>query len=167
MIPGSPTARIRRPIGAVTIGLAITAATVLAGCVPTAGPEPTPRPSASSTSGSSPSPAPEPTLVPEGNAADNLAYFDAVNSTFLAANPTPGGRQIIDNLVAAGFDKSTMQVTPDVTAIGGAVDSVQFAVRFGDRCLIGQSSGAGYVGIEGPVVGGSTCLLGTTRAIDW
>lgn len=139
----------------------------LAGCVSSAAPAPSADPSPSASASASPSPTPdEPELNPEGSAEDNLAYFDAVNSGFLAGSPTPGGRPIIDNLVAAGFDKTAMQVTPDSTAIGGQVDSVQFSVRFGDQCLLGQSSDGGYVGAVGPAVGDS-CLLGVTRTIDW
>ena len=139
----------------------------LAGC--SGGPSPEPSPSTAPTpSATATAVAPaEPALLPEGTAEDNLAYFDLVNERFLAAGQLPGGRPIIDNLVAAGFDKSMMQVTPDSTSIGLDVDSVQFAVRFGEQCLIGQTSAAGYVGIVGPAVSATNCLLGTTRAIDW
>lgn len=139
----------------------------LAGCVPDATPEPTAEPAPSASASASPSPVPEaPELVAGGSAEDNLAYFDAVNESLLAGAPTPGGRPIVDNLVAAGFDRAAMQVTPDTTAIGGEVDSVQFSVRVGDQCLLGQSSDSGYVGTVGPAVGDS-CLLGVTRTIDW
>ena len=150
-------------LGAAAIVLA------LVGCT---GSEPTPTDSASfapspTSSEVGASPTPTPSFQPAGDAADNLAYFDAVNQRLLSATPTPGGRAIIDNLVSAGFDKAAMQVTPDETTIGNAVDSVQFSVRIGGDCLIGQSSGAGYTGTVGPVADGTSCLIGTTRVIDW
>ena len=126
-------------------------------------------PSASKDPISSPSASavPEPALQPGGTASANLPFFDSVNKKFLANDSTPGGRGIIDNLVAAGFDRATMQVTPDQTAIGRDVDSVQFSVRMGSECLIGQASATGYAATVGPVVSDTSCLLGITRAIDW
>lgn len=149
-----------------TIGVMVALSVLLVGCTgdeppPTASPSPTP------SSSSSAPPTPTPSLNPAGSAADNLAYFDAVNQRLLSATPTPGGRAIIDGLVAAGFDKTAMQVTPDETTIGNAVDSIQFSVRIGGDCLIGQASGAGYTGTVGPVADGTSCLIGTTRVIDW
>ena len=37
-----------------------------------------------------------------------------------------------------------MQLTPDKTTIGRAVDSVLFSVRIGTDCLLGQFSGSEY-----------------------
>jgi len=116
-----------------------------------------------------PEPEPEPAAQfdPDGTADENLAFFDDVNARFLAADPSPGGRPIVDNLVAAGFDREAMELTRDTTPIGRQADSVQFSVRIGDDCLIGQASDSGYVGIVGPVLGGSRCLIGELRPIDW
>jgi len=104
---------------------------------------------------------------PEGTADDNLAFFDDVNDRFLSADPSPGGRPIVDNLVAAGFDRDAMELTRDTTPTGRQADSVQFSVRIGDACLIGQASESGYVGIVGPLLSGSRCLIGELRPIDW
>lgn len=161
----SVTPRQRRSTAGASIALVTAATLVLAGCV--SGTSPTPSPSPSVPVAPSATPAAEPTLEPAGTAEDNLAYFDLVNQRFLEPNPVPGGRPIIDNLVAAGFDRTAMQVTPDTTAIGRAVDSVQFSVRIGDVCLVGQTSAAGYVGIVGPPVSATSCLAGITRPIDW
>ena len=156
------------------LALAIALGLVLSGC--TSGtPAPTSSPSPSGLPAESPSPdasvsadpAPAPSLQPGGSASDNLPYFDSVNKALLAGNPMPGGRPIVDNLVAAGFDKSMIQVTPDKTAIGRDVDSVQFSVRFGDECLVGQASPAGYASTDGPTVAGTGCLIGITRTLDW
>ena len=149
---------------------------VLGGCtvpVPMPVPVPSPSPSLSPSAAKEPEPRPsasaalESALQPGGSASANLPFFDSVNEKFLANESTPGGRAIIDNLVAAGFDRAAMQVTPDETAIGGEVDSVQFSVRLGAECLIGQASASGYTATVGPVVSGTSCLLGVTRAIDW
>lgn len=157
--------------GVVTV---VSAATLLAGCsstaamVPPVAPSAAP-PSASASPESAPESAPavEPSLDPSGSAEANHAYFDLVNRRLLAERSMPGGRAIIDNLVAAGFDRAAMQVTADRTAIGGTVDSQQFSVRIGERCLIGQASDAGYQSLEGPTVSGGACLIGQTRPIDW
>lgn len=144
---------------------AIAASIVLTGCTVVA--SATPSASSSGAESASPSAAAPIELLPDGSAADNLPYFDEVNTAFFAANPDPDGRAIVDNLVAAGFDKATMQVTPDATTIGREADSVQFSVFIGGSCLIGQSSGAGYASTSGPPVTGQSCLSGITRAIDW
>lgn len=104
---------------------------------------------------------------PDGTADENLAFFDDVNARFLAADPSPGGRPIVDNLVAAGFDRQAMELTRDTTPIGRQTDSVQFSVRVGDACLVGQASDSGYVGIVGPALAGPRCLIGELRPIDW
>jgi len=122
--------------------------------------------SPSSTSSTEPTPERDPELVPGGSADDNLPYFDFVNSVFLA-DGNPGGRPIIDNLVAAGFDKAAMQVTADRTPRGSDVDSVQFSVLIGEDCLIGQAGGSGYASTVAPALESGGCLLGKTRAIDW
>ena len=87
----------------------------------------------------------------------------------IATNPAAGGRDFIDALVAAGFDKAAMQVTSDTTTIGDPADSIQFAVRFQDECLVGQygPKSEGYHGAVRPMLGTGRCLDGQTRPIDW
>lgn len=148
--------------------LALAAAMLLASCAgASTAPNPGPSsaaPSASSLPTADASPAPQ--LIPEGSAEQNLPYFDAVNAEFLSGT-NPGGRPIIDNLVAGGFDKSAMQVTADKTPRGEAVDSLQISVQLGNECLIGHIDGDGYVSTTGPALATGGCLVGTTRAIDW
>lgn len=142
---------------------------ILGGLTGCTGTVTTPTPTASAVPSASASATAEQAVEydPGGTASDNLEYFDSVNQTFLAAGLTPGGRPIIDNLVAAGFDKAAMQVTPDTTSIGGTVDAVEFSVRIGTECLVGQASDAGYASTVGPALTGGACLAGSTRAIDW
>ena len=79
------------------------------------------------------------------------------------------GRAYIDALVAAGFDKTTMQVTQDKTTVGNPAESLQFSVRWGDECLIGQVGPATGtpVTVVAPALAEGTCLVGRTRPIDW
>ena len=112
-------------------------------------------------------PDPEPTLVPEGSALQNRDYFDFVNERLLAEQQTPDGRAFIDNLTAAGFDREAMEVTPDRTAVDLAADNIQFSVRMGDECLLGQFGNTGYVSHIADVLRTGTCLVGRTRPIDW
>ncbi|WP_255579881.1 hypothetical protein [Cryobacterium sp. PAMC25264] len=110
-----------------------------------------------------------PALVADGTAADNLGYFDSVIAAMLATEPNPVGRSYIDALVAAGFDKSAMEVTSDTTTKGVPVDSIQFSVRITDECIVGQNgpSSGGYHSIVAPTLATGTCLVGATRQIDW
>jgi hypothetical protein len=110
-----------------------------------------------------------PDFRPELSATENLPYFDWVNGGVVAANASAGGRDFIDALVAAGFDKAQMQVTADRTSVDLQADSVQFSVLFQGECLIGQygPKSDGYHGAVRPPLGTGTCLVGQTRPIDW
>ena len=116
---------------------------------------------------------PEATAVPglrlDLPAAENLAFFDSVNLAVVAADDSAGGRDFIDALTAAGFDRSAMQVTADRTTVDLRAGSVQFSVRLGDECLVGQygPESGGYHGAVRPALGQGGCLVGRTRPIDW
>jgi hypothetical protein len=158
------------PVRSTVITLALAPAFLsiaLAGCAqqPTPEPESTgalPLPSSSATA-----PAGPPELVQFGTAADNLPYFDEVNQASIAAKGAATGRVMIDGLERAGFDKATMQVTPDKTAIGLDADSVQFSAIWARECLVGQVDGSKYYSVVLPLLGDGTCLVGKTRTIDW
>jgi hypothetical protein len=138
----------------------------LAGCTPgVPTPVPTYTPSASASATATPDAAP--VLRPGDTAAANQQFFDATNQAFYAAHGKSDGKSIIDNLIAVGFRKQDMEVTPDQTSIGEAVDSIVFSVRVKGQCLIGQFNGAGYHGVIGPILASGACLVGTTRPIDW
>ena len=153
----------RRGAAALTVAVM---SVVLAGCVQ-GNPMPVPTYEPTGTASATPGPAAEPKLRPGEGAEANKPYFDKVAEQFLHDNGMGDGRAAIDHLVAAGFDKSDMQVTPDTTALGIAVDALIFSVRIRNECLIGQYSAAGYKGIIAPVLGTGNCLIGTTRPIDW
>lgn len=123
-------------------------------------------PAPSSSASPEPVPDPDPVLESDGTAEDNLPYFNLVNAKVLE-NGNPGGRAIIDNLVGAGFDKAAMEVTADRTPLGSNVDSLQFSVRIGDGCLIGQAGAGGYTATVAPALHTGNCLIGKTRSIDW
>lgn len=104
-----------------------------------------------------------------GEAAQRLPLFSqTVASVWTGSNPA-SGRAYIDALVAAGFDKAAMQVTSDESTIGNAAESIEFAVRVGEECLVGQvgpSIGDPVTTIL-PGLSSGGCLIGRTRAIDW
>lgn len=127
--------------------------------------EPTGTPEASASATSKPERDPE--LLPGGSALANRDYFDFVNERLLEQTPDARGTAIIDNLVAAGFEKAAMQVTPDATPGGLAVDSIEFSVLAGEDCLIGQVRGADYTSTIAPALSNGACLVGKTRTIDW
>ncbi|MDN4615099.1 hypothetical protein P5G50_11630 [Leifsonia sp. F6_8S_P_1B] len=166
--PDSPSPS--RPIVVGALGaLALAAGLALSGCVGGASPAPTAStPAASSPTEGTPTPA-APEFVPGGTAQQNQSYFDQVNRATLAANPDAKGRDFIDALVAAGFAKADMQLTVDTTTIGLKANSIQFSVKLGDGCLIGQNGAdaGGYNSMVTPVLSTGACLIGQTRAIDW
>lgn len=139
------------------------AALLLAGCVPAPEATPTPEPTAVETV----APDPGPGIDLDGTASDNQEYFDEVNLALIAAGGSLDGRAFIDNLVAAGYSKTDMEVTNDRTAINGAADNIQFSIRLNGTCLIGQYGNVGYVSTTAPLLSTGRCLVGQTRPIDW
>jgi hypothetical protein len=108
-------------------------------------------------------------LVPEGSASDNLPLFQTVTVTVWDSENRASGRAYVDALVGAGFDKAAMQVTEDRSTVGNPAESIQFSVRWGDECLVGQVGPATGepVAVVVPVLAEGTCLVGQTRPIDW
>ena len=145
---------------AAALAAALVCAGVLAGCTQEPAP-PAPTPSPSST----PEP---PRLVPDGSADDNLPFFRAVVLQ-IAATGSVEGRAYLDALVAAGFDKTAMQVTPDRTTVDNPADSIQFSVLWQDECLVGQvgPSTPQPTAVVMPALPYGGCLVGNTRPIDW
>ena len=153
-----------------------TLAAVLSGCTSPGSAEPAPATTRTAEVSPTPSeeptkapeaPRPEPTLDTNGSALQNLGYFDAVNERLLEEQDTPDGRAFIDNLIAAGFDREAMEVTPDRTAVDLPADNIQFSVKIGEECLIGQFGNTGYVSVVGDAMSTGNCLVGKTRQIDW
>lgn len=136
----------------------------LVACVPT---QPMPVPTYTPSSTATAAPDEPPALRPGEGAAENKPFFDKVAAEFFLNNGMGDGRETIEFLVANGFRKEDMQVTPDTTALGIPVDSLVFSVRIKDECLIGQYSASGFTSIIAPILGTGTCLVGTTRPIDW
>ncbi len=157
---------------ALAIPAAITVALVLGGCVhsPTAhrstAPTVLPTPSVSE---SAPAPVPSPTYDPQGTAQSNLAFFDSVGHALLDHNPTANsqGETIVKWFVSHGFDKSQMQVTPDKTSVGLAAWNIEFSVKFGNSCLLGQAGNVGFHSSMVPALATGKCLVGQTRPITW
>lgn len=112
-----------------------------------------------------------PAVVPEfvegGTAAANLDYFAFRLDTLLAQNASPSSRQLVDELVASGFDKSAMEVTADTTPTGTRADSILVAVRLGEDCLLGQVADGAVVVDDAAVLSTGRCLVGRTLSIDW
>jgi hypothetical protein len=102
-----------------------------------------------------------------GNAADNLPFFTAVHTALLASDPNAGGQSLVDSLVAGGFDKLAMEVTPDKTVSGYDADAIEVSVRIGKQCIVGQKGTNGYSSAVLPVLTTGHCLIGKTRSINW
>ena len=152
-------------------GAALALVLVITACAPAAPADPSAGPSPVPTGAATETPSAEgPQFHADGTAADNLPLFTAVTSEVWSSEQQASGRAYIDALVAAGFDKTAMQVTQDVTTVGNPVESLQFSVRWGEsECLIGQvgpSTGEPVTAVM-PQLAEGRCLVGSTRAIDW
>jgi len=159
--------RSRTAVAAAAGAAGLVLVLALAACTAAPGPEPTARATSTPSGTATPTPEPDPVLVPTGDAEANLPYFDLVNKRLLDTVPTPNGQQLVENLVAAGFAKADMEVTPDTTVGSEAASTIQFSVRANGSCLIGQTGAAGYNALAAPLLGTGKCLVGKTRAIDF
>lgn len=114
---------------------------------------------------------PAPELVPEGSAEENLAYFTWVLESFAGGVEPVAGRAVADAVIAAGFDRSAMQVSFDRTQTDLPADNIFVSVRVGDACLLGQLTTADreVATMTAPTLGPERdiCLIGVTRPIDW
>lgn len=148
---------------------ALVGAIMLTACTAAPVHQVTTSPTPPATASATPAPPIALVLAPDKGAADNLEYFTSISNKVAADDPEAGGRAFIDALVAGGFDKTAMQVTADRTSVDLAADSVQFSVQFNGECLIGQFGPAsgGVHTMVAPLLGTGTCLVGSTRQIDW
>jgi hypothetical protein len=153
---------------AVALTLSTVAVLVLAGCVqkaPSATPTVTASPTASSTAVAVPK------YDANGTASDNLAYFNKVGKALFASSQgtaaSTQGELIVNWFVDHGFDKTNMEVTPDKTSIGLAAWNIDFSVKFGKTCILGQAGNVGFQSSVVPILATGKCLIGTTRPITW
>lgn len=110
---------------------------------------------------------PTPTPTPTPSVSEELASFDEANQALIAKGGTLSGRAFIDNLVAAGFQRSAMQLTADTTTVGLKADNIEFSILIGSQCLIGQYGVVGYASTVQPELATHDCLIGSTKSINW
>ncbi len=138
---------------------------VLTGCAPGAV-EPAPTVSSTSTPTATPTPTPDPTLIVGGTAGQNRPFVEFVIGALLESTSQPSSLAIIDTLVAAGFDKPSMEVTEDTTRVGDPADSILFSVLISGQCLLGQVAQGSVATELGDVLGTGRCLVGRTLSLD-
>jgi hypothetical protein len=101
-----------------------------------------------------------PTATAASRAPSAQARFDEVARAVMAADAHPTARAFAAALRRAGFDG--VETTPDRTAVGLAVPSVQFAARDGRRCVVGQyGPGTAYRSAVADAIAGR-CLFGAS-----
>lgn len=153
----------RRLTAVIVAAVVITMA--LAGCAespemprptPPASQEPTPTPTASE----------DPERVVGGTAGQNRPYVEFVMDRLITISPQMTSREIADTLVAAGFDRSTLQVTEHATRVGSRADSILFSILIDGQCLLGQVADGAVTTSIGDVLGTGKCLVGRTASLD-
>ena len=159
-----------RTAGLLLVVAAVCALTACTGAGPIGPTDPVQTGTATPTATSTAAPPPStPVLLPDASAAENLAFFASIVDQVWATENRAAGRAYIDALVEGGFDKAAMEVTHDTSTVGNPAESIQFAVRWQDECLVGQvgpATGDPYTVVV-PVLAEGTCLVGDTRPIDW
>lgn len=164
--------RLRTAVSVAACATALALGAALSGCTPEGPAAASPSPSLSVSDSADPvasaTPTPDPAFVPGGSAAENRPYFDFTNTRVVAATPSAKGRDFVDALAAAGFDTAAMELTADTTSIGLDADSVQFSVKIGEDCLIGQygPKSGGYHSVVAKPIATGRCLVGQTVPVD-
>ncbi|MHA3684576.1 DUF6993 domain-containing protein [Leucobacter sp. HY1908] len=148
------------------LAIAVAAVTVLPACAILEGPTPeAPKREAPAV------PATDPELIAGGTAEENLPYFTEVLRDYAAGDGTIKGEPISRAVIAAGFDKSVMQISFDRSETGLEADNIFVSVLLQDSCLVGQvvTSDRSFVAEAVPAVGpeNTICLIGETAPITW
>ncbi|MGF3055348.1 DUF6993 domain-containing protein [Microbacterium sp. YY-01] len=134
------------------------------------GAESTPTPTAAPTSATDDDATPDagPTLHPDGTAEDNLPLFTQVVEKVWASEDQARNLAYVDALVEAGFDRSHMEMTHDISTVQYPAESFQVAVRWSDgQCLMGQmgpSTGDPVTAVM-PQMAEGNCLIGETPPV--
>ena len=158
---------IRHVITACTAGIALSM--LLSACTPA--PEEVSPGQETQQATVEPSKEPTPQYLPEGTAAENEKYFSYILRQAIRGGAQVNGVEMINALVAGGFDRGMMQVSFDTSQTGLQADNIFVSVRHNDQCLIGQivtSDKSVSVDVQ-PAIGPekTVCLIGETRPIDW
>jgi len=103
--------------------------------------------------------------VSDGTAEQNLAVFELAGRSAIDGNGFTTGDQLVSSLVAAGFDISSLEITPDKTAAGFTADSIFVSARFGGECLVGQATNADFNAIVAPALSNQKCLVGASNSL--
>jgi hypothetical protein len=107
-----------------------------------------------------------PEFIDGGSAEDNLPYIDYVLTEAGAGTGLFGSLDAVAVLENAGFDRASMEVTSDRTALEFAAESITIAVIIDGECALGQWSSEWYASTVTPLLGTGTCLLGDTLSLD-
>lgn len=142
----------------------------LAACAPENGAtEPTPHatPTASSTPTATPTPDPV-EFHADGSARDNLPIFQETIERAWRSDGRAQGRTYVDLLVEAGFERSAMQVSKDLSTVGNPAETMMVSVEWSETaCLVGQfgpDTPEPVATVLEPVDG--VCIPGETAAIE-
>jgi hypothetical protein len=147
----------------VPVVLALAVAAIATGCT---GPVTDPAPEPTASGNRTPGPVANAQNAPTGDAEADLAFFDATNSALYAADEKSTAREYAEALVVAGFSAADIAFSADTTAIGLEREAIEFAVRDGEDCLVGQVGSWGYrSAVVAPIATGA-CLIGEPLTLD-
>ncbi|WP_159599486.1 DUF6993 domain-containing protein [Agromyces humi] len=110
--------------------------------------------------------APPPVYAAEMTDSGARRFFDHV-ATQVAATGSMDGGAYAAAFVAAGVPGELVEASESVTTDGYAAETVQFSVRWADRCVIGDVGHGTYTSQVEPAFHWGTCLAGNTRPRTW
>jgi hypothetical protein len=104
--------------------------------------------------------------VADGTAGQNRPYVEFVMDRLITISPEMTSLEIADTLEAAGFARSTLQVTDYATRVGSRADSILFSILIDGECLLGQVADGAVTTTVSDVLGTGKCLVGRTASLD-
>ncbi|MFE6967229.1 DUF6993 domain-containing protein [Agromyces sp. NPDC057679] len=111
-------------------------------------------------------PAPPPSYGETTTDAAAKLFFDDVAGQ-VAATGSMDGAVYAAAFVAAGVPGELIEVTETRTPVGYEAETVQFSVRWEDRCVIGDVGHGKFTSQAIEATHYGTCLIGSTRPRDW
>lgn len=108
----------------------------------------------------------QPEFAPDLPAADNVEFFRSVIEETGAGSEAVEGAVVISALVEAGFDATSIEVTPDTSLIKLPADSVTVAVAFAGECLIGQYTDSWLVADVAAELAPGVCLVQQIESVN-
>lgn len=111
-------------------------------------------------------------IVPETRFSADMTESQATDFFNHVAGNVAGtgsmdGAQYVQAFRDLGVPDDIIQVTSSDTTIGVPAESIQFSIRWGSTCIIGDVGHGSFTSTVAPATHWESCLLGATRPLEF